>query len=429
MKKIKRFLGERNMKKIKKIFNVKTILLLFFIVSSTIFTQSTEERLKRLEEQIQKLLEENRILKQKVEELEKKKIEVPQLQKEVVKEVLKEEKVQIYPKMQFKVVSYLGYSYDLTDGAKDKNSFEISRVYLRWLANLKDDWMFMATLDAGVRNADTADTDKKDFKAVLKHGYIAYKGFKDIEIIFGLTDLPWVPYWDKKYGRRYQGTSFLDREGYMTTADLGIGVQGSLFDKHLEYHLLLVNSEGWKDPEKNKYKSFDGRITLNPFIGNEGILKKLGIHLAWELGNYDTAENRLRFVPGLTYEYGPVNFGFYYFWGKDPADRMEKKQKALSLILDGQQEQVATGFTTHLIFNFKGIGLSQLSYVVRYDYLDPSGRLTQDQHWRLITGPEWKFSDHVRALLNFERVQYRSTAKTGGDKDSSLLRLDVELKF
>ncbi len=412
------------MKRIKKVI----VVIGLFLSSISLFGQSSvEDRLKHLEEEIKALKEENKVLKQKVEELEKKKVEVPQLQKEVVKEVLKEEKVQTYPKMEFKATSYMGYSYDLTDGAKDKNAFEISRFYLYWLGNLKDDWKFRVTLDAGVRNADSADTDKKDFKVLLKHGYIAYAGFKDMEIIFGQADLPWVSFWEGKYGRRYQGTIFVDREGYITSTDLGIGVKGSLFDKLLEYHLALVNSEGWTTPEANKYKSFDGRITFNPF--SDGALKNLGIHGAWEIGNYDIGQNRLRLLSGVTYEYGPINVGAHYFWAKDPADKMEGKQKVLTTITDGTQEQVATGYTGYLVFNFKDLGLEKLSLVARYDFLDPSGRLTKDSHWRFIFGPEWKFTDNIRALVNFERVQYKSAAKTAGDKDSSLLRLDVELKF
>ncbi|MFN7182100.1 MAG: porin [Planctomycetota bacterium] len=329
--------------------------------------------------------------------------------------------------MEFKVTSFLGYSYDLTDGAQDKNSFEISRFYLYWLGSLKDDWKFRATLDAGIRNADSADTDRKDFKVLLKHGYIAYTGFKDVEITFGQADLPFVPFWEGKYGRRYQGPIFVDREGYITSTDLGIGVKGNFFEKFMEYHLTFVNSEGWTTPEANKYKSFDGRITLNPF--KEGFLKKLGMHTYWEIGNYDRAQNRLRLIGGITYEYGAFSVGGHYFWAKDPADRMEKKQKVLTLIANGAEEQVATGYTIYAVYNFKDLGVDNLSLLARWDWLDPSGRLAKDSHWRLIIGPEWKFTDNIRALLNFERVQYKSTARGAGDKDSSLLRLDVELKF
>lgn len=415
-----------NMNKIKKIIVAGGLFLsaIWFLGQS-----SFDDRLKRLEEEIKALKEENKALKQKIEEIEKKKMEVPTIQKEVVKEVLKEEKIQTYPKMEFKVTSYLGYSYNLTDSAKDKNSFEISRFYLYWLGSLKENWKFRATLDAGIRNADSANTDRKDFKVLLKHGYIAYAGFKDTEIIFGMADLPWVSFWEGKYGRRYQGTIFVDREGYITSTDLGIGIKGSFFDKFVEYHLALVNSEGWTQPEANKYKSFDGRITLNPF--KDGFLKGLGIHTSWEIGNYDQSENRLRLIGGLTYEYGPLNIGGHYFWAKDPADRMKGRQKVLNLITNGAEEQVATGYTVYAVFNFKDVGLDKLSLLGRWDWLDPSGRLAKDSHWRLIFGPEWKFTDNIRALLNFERVQYKSTAKGpgAGEKDSSLLRLDVEFKF
>lgn len=406
------------MNKIRRVIVVTGLLL----SSIAFFGQSSfDDRLKRLEDEIKALKEENKVLKQKMEEMEEKSVSAPGAV------VAKEEKP--LPKMQFKVTSFLGYSYDLTDAAKDKNSFEVSRFYLYWLGDLVDNWKFRATLDAGVRNADSAATDRKDFKVLLKHGYISYAGFKDIEIFFGLADLGWVGYWDGKYGRRYQGSIFVDREGYITSTDLGIGIKGSFFDKHLEYHLSLVNSEGWTTPEANKYKSFNGRITFNPFISNEGALKNLGIHGYWEIGNYDATKNRLRLLAGVTYEYGPVNFGGHYFWAKDPADNMEAKQKVLTTIVDGTQEQVASGYTTYLVFSFKNLGLDKLSILARYDFLDPSGRLTEDTHWRLIFGPEWKFTENIRALLNFERVQYRSAAKAAGDKDSSMLRLDTEFKF
>jgi hypothetical protein len=409
----------------------KIIVVVGLMVSSILLLgqSNIEERFKKLEEEIKALKEENKALRQKLEEIEKKKVEVPTISKEVVKEVLKEEKIQTYPKMEFKVTSYLGYKYDLSRGAGDKNEFEISRFYLYWLGTLRDGWKFRATLDAGIRNADSATTDRKDFKVLLKHGYLSYAGFKDMEIMFGLADLGWVGFWERKYLFRYQGSIMVDREGYITSTDLGIGVKGALFEKVLDYHLSFVNSEGWTTPEANKYKSFDGRISVNPF--KEGIFKDLGIHTYWEIGNYDIAKNRLRFIAGATYKYGGFNIGGHYFWAKDPADRMKARQKVLNVIPAAQQgqEQVATGYTVHLIYNFKALGLEKLSFLTRYDYLDPSGRLVKDSHWRLILGPEWKFTDNVSALLNFERTQYKANAKSAGERDSSLLRLDVELKF
>ena len=64
----------------------------------------------------------------------------------------------------------------------------------------------------------------------------------------GMIPMSWVPYEEGLWTYRVASQVPLDRWGYTTSADLGIGLGGNLPAKLGSFHLNLSNGEGYKSP-------------------------------------------------------------------------------------------------------------------------------------------------------------------------------------
>ena len=93
-------------------------------------------------------------------------------------------------------------------------------------------------------------------------------------IRLGAHQTPWLDFEESINRYRVQGTMFAEREGLIPgSSDFGASYFAQLPGGYGEFHAGVYNGEGYAQPELNKYKSVQGRLTVRP-LPNGGTIAK-----------------------------------------------------------------------------------------------------------------------------------------------------------
>jgi len=157
----------------------------------------------------------------------------------------------------YSIVDAGGGDYQ-AQGKDGFNAFQITRIYLTFNGKLTEN------ISASVTTDVRADSD--GYRSL--YAKYAFVEFRDLvpgqKIRFGLQDPPWGGYIDGNYSRyRMIDQSFYSYWGTFSTADFGVSMLGDFFNKKLLYHIAVLNGEGLKGAEKDQFKEYVGRLSLD----------------------------------------------------------------------------------------------------------------------------------------------------------------------
>ena len=157
-------------------------------------------------------------------------------------------------------VTYFDYSY-----TKESLSFNFERQYFGYSGDISDKVSYKILFDVGRTNKN----DGEDTRLVtyLKKAQVNYKSSLG-KVNFGLIGMNTYAVQESNWGYRFIEKSAIDKNGFSSTADIGVGFSRSLID-NLNLSLLFVNGEGFKKPQGDKYH----KIAFNATYG-EGNLNK-----------------------------------------------------------------------------------------------------------------------------------------------------------
>ncbi len=151
--------------------------------------------------------------------------------------------------------------------SSNANGVRLSRAYLVVMDRINDKFSGKFTLDEAYSDPTASNGRGNVF---VKYLYGIYTPVKNMAIRFGLTETPWIPYEEGLWEYRFVSETAPDYEGFMPSSDLGLAVVGSLFDKLIDYHVMVSNGEGYQSQQNGRGYAGAARIALNvkPFIFN-----------------------------------------------------------------------------------------------------------------------------------------------------------------
>ena len=195
-----------------------------------------------------------------------------------------------YPIVRVGVLSYLQYDAELTnrDGF---NAFDVTRAYLNVTAQLSRNVRFRVTPD--VRRATDGGPIAGSLVVRVKYAFAELDnvGAPRSWIRFGAHQTPWLDFEESVNRYRVQGQMFAERDGLIPgSADFGVGYFTPV-GKYLDVQTGVYNGEGFGQADTNRYKSFQGRVTVRPLAGR-GIANGLRMSGFYSAGWY--AANRPR---------------------------------------------------------------------------------------------------------------------------------------
>ncbi|MBI5710866.1 MAG: hypothetical protein HZC42_11265 [Candidatus Eisenbacteria bacterium] len=315
-------------------------------------------------------------------------------------------------------VVYANYAWDLSDGALDKNGFDIQRMYLIAQENLAEKVAFRMTMGIYQNTkeaiADTTGATKygyyKGWAVRLKHAYVTFKEvFPRADVSFGMVDLPWVPFEEKIFQHRFVSTVFMDTEKKLTSTDLGVTLRGALPQSYGEYHVAVMNGETYAAPEVNKFKDYHARVTIVPAPGN-ATLKGLRLSAFGNFNDRNTDQRNTRAVAYASYEHARFTIAGGNWWVGD-----EAAPHAATVRSGGPSVYGLVKFTP------------KTWAMARWDQFDPNKDKVDDGWNRTIAGVGVQLADGVKLFLDVQAKRFEK--ETTANRNTTVAFGHFEIKY
>ena len=155
-----------------------------------------------------------------------------------------------------------------TDGnLVNRSAFDVSRAYINVTGNISHIVAFRVTPDI-TRETNTASSLAGSLVFRVKYAYPAdqLRRLDDPRLV-GAVRHPadaLLDYEEGIYRYRFQGTMFIERAGYMSSADAGASFHYHLKSNYGDVHVGLFNGENYNRAEVNDQKAIMIRATVRP---------------------------------------------------------------------------------------------------------------------------------------------------------------------
>jgi len=322
------------------------------------------------------------------------------------------------PAIKLGVTVFTDYTYTDSPASKDANgntinpnAFNISRTYINVTGQLHHLVSFRITPDI-TRDTDTTGALAGSLVVRLKYGFGQLNMddwiTKGSWLRFGLQQTPYIDYAEGIYRYRFQSPIMVDRDGFLTSSDLGASGHFNLPDNYGDVHLGVYNGEGYSKAEANDQKGFQVRASLRPLAG-------IPIAKGWRVTGFYNADHvaqdqkRNRWLVDTTFEHPYLNAGFTY---------IEATNQASPGAADVTAHDYSVWATPRTPFGLEGL--------VRYDQL----KANKDQDptkKRLIVGVAYWFSfGHgitAALLADYDQEQFNNYSPAVPDNKKYALHM------
>ena len=309
-----------------------------------------------------------------------------------------------YPIVRVGVLSYVQYDAELKN-RDDYNNFDVTRAYLNINGQLAQNVRFRLTPD--VRRATTDAAVAGSLVLRIKYAFVQFDNLTPRSWVrFGVHQTPWLDFEEGVNRYRVQGTMFSEREALIPgSADFGLGYFTPLPNNYGEIQAGVYNGEGYTQPEVNKYKSVQARVTLRPLPGR-GLANGFRLSGFYNAGWYAfDRPRRLGIVMG-SYEHPHVVATAQYLAATENPSLVAARdidRKGSSAFLEVRQ------------------GVQGWAALGRVDFFDPDDALTRNSQRRIIAGGAYWFvwpRTRLGLVGTSEQVKYDSPTRP---KESRLL--------
>ncbi|NOT07844.1 MAG: hypothetical protein HOP28_06525 [Gemmatimonadales bacterium] len=289
-------------------------------------------------------------------------------------------------------VGYLSYVYQLKDTANQLNTFDVARSYVNVLG----------TFAYGVKTRITSDIYRVADGSLalrLKYGFVSWTPEKSaLTFKMGMTQTPLVDWEEALWEYRMQGNIALDRNGYLTSSDIGVAVDGSWGFDRVSASAGLYNGESYNKAPGDKRKDVAARVSVRvkgtDEPGRVGGLRLTGFA---HYGTPTTGGKRQRFAGIVSYRSKALTLA---------AELAATKDSVTAPVTALRNGRLITTFGVYKIPS------SKFAVIGRLDLLDPNTKVDEDRQTRIIAGVSYTMSSNLRVLLDLDHLSYQAGSTT-----------------
>lgn len=298
-------------------------------------------------------------------------------------------------------VVYGQYVYQLADTAGHQNNFDITRGYVNVIGKFAGGVYTRVTLDLFSVTATAGNNDAGSYSYRLKYAYVAWTpGASPLTYKLGMIHTPWLDWEEALWDYRMQGQMAMERTGtiaggaYVTSSDLGFGIDGKAKDDRVNAQVTLVNGEGYHGGIGDKRKDLEARVSVR-LLSTSDNSRVGGLRLTayGQYGKPTGGGTRHRALVMASY-----------------------RSKELTLAAEAAvtRDSVTTSTVplnghVYSAFGVFHIPKSKAAIIARADILNPQVAVGNDQTTRIIGGLSYQVSPNLRALLDWDFLSYQGT--------------------
>jgi Phosphate-selective porin O and P len=314
------------------------------------------------------------------------------------------------------VTIFADYTYQdepkVTDADKNSinaSSFELRRAYINVTGNISDWVSYRVTPDISGRFATTTTatalpTDAAVSASTNYDGSLVYRlkyAFGQVNldkvtthgtwVRFGQQQTPFVDFMEGIYRYRFQGTIFEEREGFLSSSDVGLSGRYVFPNDYGDVHLGYYNGDTYSRAEANDRKAFQIRGTLRP-LPKMGAAKGIRLTVFYDADKPIQGGKRDRLIVAGTFEHKYLNLGLDYLDAKDQSSPTKAEVKANGWTIWAEPRSPS---------GFEGL--------LRYDHFKPNKDVNAVKtrflgglsYWLKVKAPL-----AVAVLVDYEQVKY-----------------------
>lgn len=201
------------------------------------------------------------------------------------------------------------------------NAFNVGRSYVTVTGRISHRIEFRVTSDIA-RETGAGSSLNGSYTFRLKYAFVQFDLddwlTKGSWIRFGQQQTPYIDYAEGVYRYRFQGPIFVDREGFLTSSDLGASFHYNFANNYGEVHTGVYNGEGYgKTADPNNEKAFQIRGTVRPFAQGDPTLRGLRVTGFFDSDHYVKNGEKRRALFNATFEHKYLNAGYDFLDAKD----------------------------------------------------------------------------------------------------------------
>ncbi len=311
-----------------------------------------------------------------------------------------------------------------TDSLSPANNFDITRGYLNAIGKFNGGITTRVTADI-YRDADATAGGGLNYR--LKYAYAAWtpQG-SPLTFRFGLTQTPFIDWEEQLWDYRMQGPVPVDRNGYMSSSDFGLAVDGAFNSDQFDFQAMAMNGENYNKTPGDQHKDFAARASFRLLATDEGSrVGGLRITGYAQLGTPTSGGTRNRFIGLLSYRSKNLLLAGEFVATKDTVTNPAK---------------ISTTGRILSAYGWYRLPDSPVAVIARLDIADPNtcspatpptascpASAGSDKRTTVIGGLSYQLSPNVRLLADVDRTSFQTP--TGASAPKSLTQALFQTQF
>jgi hypothetical protein len=290
-------------------------------------------------------------------------------------------------------VIYAQYSYALKDTANHGNNFDVTRAYLNVLGKFAH----------GIQTRVTADIFRSTDGSLsyrLKYAYGAWTPDKSaLTFKLGQIHTPFIDWEESLWDYRVQGQMALERGGYLSSSDFGLGIDGNWGSDKVNAQIGAYNGENYNKAPGDQGKDLMGRVSVR-LVGSDEGGRTGGLRLTGYAhhGVPTGGGTRQRYVGMVSWRSKVLTLAGEFGATKDSTVTTPPTA--------GKDGRVIS------VFGVVRIPKTKFEVLGRFDSTDPNTDAANDRLDRIVAGASYRWSGNLRATVDIDHLTYQGGTPT-----------------
>ena len=307
-------------------------------------------------------------------------------------------------------VGYLQYVYQLKDTANHNNNFDVTRAYVNLIGRFAGGVGARVTLDVNRPAGDNS------LRYRLKYAFATFTPTgSPLTLKMGMIHTPLLDWEEALWDYRMQGQMAMERGGYLSSSDIGVGVDGKWGLDNVNMQLVFVNGESYSGGPGDQRKDVMGRVSVRALMTDDS--SRVGGLRFTAYGGYGkptTGGQRNRFLGMVSYRTKHITLAGEFASTKDS--------------VTGTPTPSTTGRVISAFGVYK-VPNSKVALIARVDITDPNTSAANDKQTRIIGGISYQLSPNLRLLLDLDNVSYEGTPTPAQEAVRSQALFQTQITF
>jgi len=295
------------------------------------------------------------------------------------------------PQVTVSGVAYLQYVYQLKDTAAHNNNFDVTRAYINVIGRFSGGLYTRITADVNRPAGDNS------LRYRLKYAYAAYtpQG-SSLTYKLGQIHTPFIDWEEALWDYRMQGQMAMERGGYLSSSDFGLGVDGNWTADKVNMQVGIYNGENYSGGTGDQRKDLMGRVSVR--VSETDDATRVGGLRVTAYGHYGkptTGGLRSRLLGMVSYKSKQITLAGEYAITRDSVTGVAKAPGSVASVFG--------------VYHFKN---SKAAVLARVDLTDPNTDVGNNRLTRFIGGASYQLTPNLRLLADLDMLSYQGGTPT-----------------